>query len=196
MEANCCFLLSSSDDFDDLLPLLLISNRSFMLAYLFSLTALTCALTTPLLVDSGTNLLRQHNIRQLQQTKKCFNCNLSQVNLAGADLTGVNLRSANLQEADLRGANLAGAMLEWADLRGANLAGANLAGANLGNASLHETNFHSSNLQKSNLRGTDLRDANLSHANLVQASIERMSRTAILCNTRMLDGTISNRGCS
>ena len=35
---------------------------------------------TPSLVNQGNDLLRQHVIQQLQETRKCFSCNLSGVN--------------------------------------------------------------------------------------------------------------------
>jgi uncharacterized protein YjbI with pentapeptide repeats len=97
------------------------------------------------------------NLEQLLDTKRCYGCDLSDVNLSGkrlknADLEKANLSGANLEKADLKGANLKGAIL----------VGANLKGANLKNADLY----------RSNLTGADLTDANQSNVSFDDALVD------------------------
>ncbi len=151
---------------------------------------------TPSLVFQSNNLLREHLIQQLQETRKCFSCNLSRVNFSGANLERIDLRSANLQGANLKNANLRYANLQWADIREANLQGADLTGAILKSTLLTDADLQKANLSASNIEGTDLRNANLSHANLIKASKnndiqERNSVT--LCETVLPNGIISGR---
>ncbi len=56
----------------------------------------------PFLINQGNDLLRQHMIKQAEETKKCFGCNLSRVDLSKANLQGIHLRSANIQGAKLK----------------------------------------------------------------------------------------------
>jgi uncharacterized protein YjbI with pentapeptide repeats len=106
-------------------------------------------------------------IRQLQQTKKCEQCNLSGAILYGSNLEGASLIQANLSGADLRRTNLNGA-----DLSGANLSGANLTDANL--------------------MDVDLTDANLRDANMNK----KVLSIVLLCNTTLPEGRVSKRDCS
>lgn len=104
-------------------------------------------------IDQGKLL----NLEQLLDTKRCYGCDLSDVNLSGkrlknADLEKANLSGANLEKADLKGANLKGAIL----------VGANLKGANLKNADLY----------RSNLTGADLTDANQSNVSFDDALVD------------------------
>ncbi|WP_260447095.1 pentapeptide repeat-containing protein [Nostoc sp. 2RC] len=149
----------------------------------------------PSLINQGNDLLRRHIIQHLQETRKCFGCNLSRVNFSKANLQGIDLRSANLQGAKLKNANLRYANLEWADLREVNLQGADLTGANLKNSLLTNANLQQANLQHSNLQGTDFRNANLSYANLSQTSKNndiQNRNSVILCKTVMPNGIRTN----
>ncbi|MEH2134850.1 MAG: pentapeptide repeat-containing protein [Nostoc sp.] len=151
---------------------------------------------TPSLVSQGNDLLRQHGIQQLQETRKCFGCNLSKVNFSGANLERVDLRSANLQGANLKNTNLRYANLEWADIRQANLQGADLTGAILKNTLLSDADLQKANLSASNLEGTDFRNANLSYANLMKASKNndiQGHNSVNFCETVLPNGTISGR---
>ncbi|MDZ8107169.1 MAG: pentapeptide repeat-containing protein [Nostoc sp. DedQUE12a] len=151
---------------------------------------------TPSLINQGNDLFRQHIIQQLQETRKCFGCNLSRVDFSKANLQGIDLRSANFQEAKLKNANLRYANLEWADLRGVDLQGADLTGANLKNTLLVDANLQQANLEGSNLQGTDFRNANLSYANLIKASKNsdiQSRNSVIICETVMPNGIITNR---
>ncbi|MFN6558840.1 MAG: pentapeptide repeat-containing protein [Nostoc sp. ChiSLP01] len=62
-------------------------------------------LLTPSLINQGNDLFRQHIIKQLQKTRKCFSCNLSKVNLSKANLQKIDSRSANLQGAKFKKLN-------------------------------------------------------------------------------------------
>lgn len=90
------------------------------------------------------------NLELLLDTKRCYGCDLSDVNLSGE----------NLKNADLEKANLSGANLEKADLKGANLKGAILVGANLKEANLKNADLYKANLTRANL--TDANQKNVS----------------------------------
>lgn len=95
---------------------------------------------------------------------------------AGVSLNGINLSHENLINANLYGA----------DLSGANLSNTNLQATNLTNADLRGANLKSAQLGIANLKSANLTGANLKHADL---------DTALLCQTIMFDGTVSNRNC-
>ena len=84
-------------------------------------------------LTSGVLAAKPQDLRRLQGTNKCPNCDLR-----GADLTGANLRGAILTGADLSGAILINANLSGANLSGANLSNANLTGANCANVITNE----------------------------------------------------------
>ncbi|MBW4592693.1 MAG: pentapeptide repeat-containing protein [Brasilonema angustatum HA4187-MV1] len=152
----------------------------------------------PSLVSQGNDFVRQHTIQQLQETRKCLNCNLSGMNLSGANLEGVDLRSTNLQGVNLKNANLRYANLEWVDLREANLQGADLTGANLKSTLLVGADLQRTNLEASKLNRADFRNANLSRANLVKASRTddiQNSHSVTLCKTILPNGVTSGRNC-
>ena len=125
------------------------------IASISSIVVFGTILTAPLQAENLTHLNR------LLGTKRCQQCDLSNVglihaNLAGADLDRANLVNANLSQANLAGANLAGANLAGASLYGANLTGANLAGANLAG-----TDLRNAYLMNTTLENVDLNTANL-----------------------------------
>ncbi len=105
-------------------------------------------------------------VDQLQGSRSCKGCNLSNANLKGLDLSNTDLSGANLSNADLSGANLSGA----------NLSGTNLYLANLSTANLKGTNFSQSELKGADLQGADLtgstlKEANFSYAKLPSANL-------------------------
>jgi uncharacterized protein YjbI with pentapeptide repeats len=77
------------------------------------------------------------HVIQLQKTRSCVNCDLSDADLSGynlpkADLSGADLTGAKLYKADLTNAKLTATNFINCDLTGANLTGAvdaNFAGA-------------------------------------------------------------------
>lgn len=99
-------------------------------------------------------------VSKLRDSKKCYHCDLKNLNLAGMDL----------ENGDLEGADLSGANLEGANLEGANLRAARLIGANLINANLEK-----SDLYKADLTGADLSSANLKDALMDDADITGVS---------------------
>jgi len=161
------------------------------------LTALSATFSL-ILFNQGTQWFQQYQIRQVQQTGKCFGCNLSAASLARQNLQGVDVRSADLQGANLANANLRSANLEWADLRGANLQGADLTGANLANVLLNNANLRSASLTHANLKGTNFRDTNLTDATMINAANGdhiQEKRSPLFCRTRLPNGIVSNRDC-
>jgi uncharacterized protein YjbI with pentapeptide repeats len=90
-----------------------------------------------------------------------------------------DFRGANLQNTDFSDAILIGTNFESADLRKANLRGVRFI-----DADINTTN-------NINLTGTNLSDAILLHAVYKDTQLEN----AILCNTILRDGLISNRDC-
>jgi uncharacterized protein YjbI with pentapeptide repeats len=115
-------------------------------------------------------------VEQLQGSRSCKGCNLSNANLAGLDLSNTDLSGANLSNADLSGANLSGANLSGTNLYLANLSSANLTGANLSQSNVKGANLQSANLASSTLTGANfsyskLLSVNLSQADLSQANL-------------------------
>jgi uncharacterized protein YjbI with pentapeptide repeats len=110
----------------------------------------------------------QSPIEQLQSSRSCKGCNLSNANLAGLDLSNTDLSGANLSNADLSGANLSGA-----NVSGANLYLANLSSANLNGANLSQSNLKGANLQGADLTGSNLGSANFSYAKLPSANLSQ-----------------------
>lgn len=101
------------------------------------------------------------NVKTLQGTRRCQQCDLGRADLrnfmlAEVDLQWANLSGANLSGANLRKANLQNAILVKADLSGATLTGANLEGANLAGAKLEGAQLDGANLTGANLTGTSL----------------------------------------
>jgi len=111
----------------------------------------TLVLTTPLMAKAG-------DLVELLQTRKCPDCQLTDVDLVHSDL-----RNADLQGAQLQRANLGHARLDGADLKKSNLQFTNLRGASLRGA----------DLRGSTLYGTDLRRADLSGARLDDGALEQ-----------------------
>jgi uncharacterized protein YjbI with pentapeptide repeats len=112
-------------------------------------------------------------IEQLQGSRSCKGCNLSNANLAGLDLSNTDLSGANLSNADLSGANLSGANLSGANFYLANLSSASLKGANLSQADLKGATLQSADLSGSTLKATNFSYAKLPSANLSQADLSQ-----------------------
>ena len=124
---------------------------------------------------------------------KLYGTNLTGANLRGANLSGVFLRmtilkGSNLSEAELTFASLIWHDLRDVDLRGADLSSANLTGANLVGANLSGINLSGANLTFARLKGSFLIDADITNARIDKENLDQ----AILCNTRTIDGTVSD----
>jgi hypothetical protein len=129
-------------------------------------------------------------VQALQELVK-IGASLNNIKLTRIDLSTADLNGAKLRGADLSGTTLIGAKLRGADLKGANfsstdLSGTDLSGADLTGAVLSDVKLYGTILQGANLRGVILRIAKYSSNYL---------DNALLCNTIMSDGKISNRNC-
>jgi hypothetical protein len=69
------------------------------------------------------------DLRRLQRTKVCIQCNLQRADLSQADLQGIILRRTTLKRANLRGADLRFAILRDVNFNQADLTDADLTGA-------------------------------------------------------------------
>jgi len=79
---------------------------------------------------------KESDFYKLKNTKKCIECdltdlNLSRLNLRGLNLSGSDLSGSDLSESDISGSNLSGVNLSRVNLSGTNLKNINLTGANL-----------------------------------------------------------------
>jgi uncharacterized protein YjbI with pentapeptide repeats len=135
---------------------------------------------------SGADLNRAILIGAILNKADIRGAKLKDAKLSKADLNGIDLRGADLSEADLVSTNL-----RDADLSGANLFCADLSSANLSGAKLSSTDLGDADLNGANLFCVDLSSANLSGANVYLRQLDQ----AILCNTTLPDGTVSNRDC-
>ena len=100
----------------------------------------------------------QQDLIQLLESRRCRDCQLSDVDLTHADLRDADLKEAQLQRANLNQARLDGADLSGSDLSFTSLQGASLRGADLRN---------------SRLMGTDLRRTDLTGALLDQNALDQ-----------------------
>jgi uncharacterized protein YjbI with pentapeptide repeats len=126
----------------------------------------TVAISAPLLITSSVLAENPAHVQQLQETRACMGCDLSDADLSGEHLIGADLRDANLS-----GANLTEANLEGADLTGANLENANLTGAFLTNAILTNSNLDHANLTQAMIYDADVTGASMEDLTLTNAEI-------------------------
>ena len=80
---------------------------------------------------------KESDFYKLKNTKKCIECDLTDLNLSR-----LNLRDVNLSGSDLSGSDLSGSDLSGSDLNGVNLSRVNLNGAKLKNINLTGTNLN------------------------------------------------------
>ena len=80
---------------------------------------------------------KESDFYKLKNTKKCIECDLTDLNLSRLNLRGVNLSGSDLSGSDLSGSDLSGS-----DLSGVNLSRVNLSGTNLKNINLTGTNLN------------------------------------------------------
>ena len=80
---------------------------------------------------------KESDFYKLKNTKKCIECDLTDLNLSR-----LNLRRVNLSGSDLSGSDLSGSDLSGSDLSGVNLSRVNLSGTNLKNINLTGTNLN------------------------------------------------------
>jgi uncharacterized protein YjbI with pentapeptide repeats len=131
-----------------------------------------------------------------------------ETDLSNSQLRGASLEGAKLQQANLTGAKLGLPEIElskeeqrnfrfYTNLKNANLEGADLTDADLTGADLTGADLKSANLTGAKL--AELKDsakADLTGADLGGATYEpEILNNAILCNTHMTGGGVSNRDC-
>jgi len=80
---------------------------------------------------------KESDFYKLKNTKKCIECDLTDLNLSR-----LNLRGLNLSESDLSGSDLSGSDISGSNLSGVNLSRVNLSGTNLKNINLTGTNLN------------------------------------------------------
>ena len=80
---------------------------------------------------------KESDFYKLKNTKKCIECDLTDLNLSRLNLRGVNLSGSDLSGSDLSGSDLSGS-----NLSGVNLSRVNLSGTNLKNINLTGTNLN------------------------------------------------------
>ena len=81
---------------------------------------------------------KESDLNKFKNTKKCIEC----------DLTDLNLSRVNLSRVNLSGSDLSGANLSGSDLSGSNLSGVNLSRVNLSGSNLKEVNLTYANLSE------------------------------------------------
>lgn len=108
--------------------------------------------------------------------------NLKNLDLSQSDFSYTSFHGSSLDGSDLRDAILVGAEFDMGSIAGADLRGADLTDAFLPLARIH---------------GADLRGATLFNVNLQYSDGAASARLddALLCNTQLPDGTVSNRDC-
>ncbi len=131
-------------------------------------------------------------IEQLQSSRACQGCNLSNANLSGLDLSNTDLSGATLSNADLSGANLSGANLSGANLYLANLSNATLPTANLSGSNWTGAKAEQADFSNADLSNAVLRYANLSNANLTGANLSG----ANLSDTTLIDSNFAQANLS
>jgi hypothetical protein len=118
--------------------------------------------------------------------------NLFEGNFVGANLFAGTFTSANAFASGLQAANLYAAKFDEANLYESDLREANLFKTDLREANLYRADLTGANLFGADLAGANLFGANLEGANVVKANVDE----ALLCNTTMPDGSISDRDCA
>ena len=96
-----------------------------------------CTILSFLCLSGGVSAYKESDFYKLKNTKKCIECDLTDLNLSR-----LNLRRVNLSGSDLSGSDLSGSDLSGSDLSGVNLSRVNLSGTNLKNINLTGTNLN------------------------------------------------------
>lgn len=118
---------------------------------------------------------------------------LSEIRLPDGYLHAVDLRNGNLWGADFTAATLYLARFDDANLVRARFAGANLRRASFRDAVLRRADLTSARLGDVDFAGADLTEADITGAQ--GTSDSQLAAAAVLCRTRLADGTQSDRDC-
>jgi uncharacterized protein YjbI with pentapeptide repeats len=138
------------------------------------------------------DLLRAHDVPQLDFSQLIFNGDFSGAHLKSANLSHADLGGADLSRADLTGANLSKSNLNIAKMAGATLVnanfneldtgdGADLSGTNLRGATFVRARALRIRLQNADLTNADLTEAAMTEANMSGADLAgaRLTRTVL-----------------
>ena len=96
-----------------------------------------CSILSFLCLSGGVSAYKESDFYKLKNTKKCIECDLTDLNLSR-----LNLRGVNISRSDLSGSDLSGSDLSGSDLSGSDLSRVNLSGTNLKNINLTGTNLN------------------------------------------------------
>ena len=105
-------------------------DQSVQILFLSSFLSILCS-------SGDVFAYKESDFYKLKNTKKCIECDLTDLNLSR-----LNLRRVNLSGSDLSGSDLSGSDLSGSDLSGVNLSRVNLSGTNLKNINLTGTNLN------------------------------------------------------
>ena len=152
--------------------------------------------------------------RELLETKKCINCDLSRINIFidtynSTDLEGAKIFYSTIDRCYFRQSNFTGVYLTKSGIRDSVFTECNFSNAHLNlavfynnefsgskfiNADLSNSDFSGSNLSSTDFTGAKLDGVNFTRAILIGSNInsEQLSRTKSLKNTILPDGSIAH----
>ena len=140
-----------------------VASASSILASGVMLVIVPSVVLAPALVSSvmvtSAAAIEYQDLKYLQATGQCPQCNLQGAILSNASLMGAQLMEADLARAELSQASLMASNLVNANLNGANLSGANLSGADLSYADLSSANLINAVLWDVNWNGASTEGA-------------------------------------
>jgi hypothetical protein len=153
--------------------------------------------TSPETVEGSTIVAGDDRRGENLERAELFSATMTSANLFEGSFVGANLfagtfTSANAFASGLQSANLYAAKFDEANLYESDLREANLFKTDLRDANLYRADLTGANLFGADLAGANLFGANLEGANVVKANVDE----ALLCNTTMPDGSISDRDCA
>lgn len=137
-----------------------------MLKYKTLLAATLSLLISTIWLSSPAIAGNSMDIEQFLETKRCIQCDLSEVEFVNKDLSGARLTSTDLSAANLENSNLSQSDLSQGDLSYAKFNKCQLKGANFTESNLSESSFIEADLSEANLSGAYLVKANFNRANL------------------------------
>jgi len=105
-------------------------DQSVRILFLSSFLSILCS-------SGDVFAYKESDFYKLKNTKKCIECDLTDLNLSRLILRRVNLSGSDLSGSDLSGSDLSGS-----NLSGVNLSRGNLSGTNLKNINLTNTNLN------------------------------------------------------
>jgi len=117
---------------------------------------------------------KESDFYKLKNTKKCIECDLTDLNLSR-----LNLRRVNLSGSDLSGSDLSGSDLSGSDLSGVNLSRVNLSGTNLKNINLTGTNLNRIKIDIKALSTLDLSESTFLNKSTLAEEAKKKKKQAL-----------------